>query len=370
MSFDPRRPDTTHLPRNPIPYPAALVPIRLAPDVLAKIGEGFATALSALHTSLAALGPLPPASQAALDAVLAETSRLELMGIQIQELARVFAGDAPMVAERIDLARAARVALAEWSGAARAQGVKLCGPQGPLELEVNAPVLAQLLDLGLEYALRIGSQVDIDVRLEGEPTHPMLTIRVQVPTPPAARDGDVNEIHWLLFVQLAQATGLTAQRRVLGATVTLMLGFPSAEPALAHKDGRVPAARTLSLAGRHVLLLEVHEFARVQAYRLMHDAGMQVDSAATVEQARAALGAGTPDLLVTGLSVEHPQCGALISELRTMQPRLRVIELVDDDSAFAFSVPQSNRPARVGRHDMDRTLVQAMAQELDAAWAA
>ena len=51
-----------------------------------------------------------------------------------------------------------------------------------------------------------------------------------------------------------------------------------------------------------------------------------------------------------------------------MQPRLRVVELVDDDSAFALSLPGSGA-ARIGRHDLARTLVPAVTQELDAAYA-
>jgi hypothetical protein len=57
----------------------------------------------------------------------------------------------------------------------------------------------------------------------------------------------------------------------------------------------------------------------------------------------------------------------LIEVLRAAQPRLRIVELVDDDDAFAFSVPGSDRPARVGRHDLARTLARAVAQEVDAA---
>ena len=55
--------------------------------------------------------------------------------------------------------------------------------------------------------------------------------------------------------------------------------------------------------------------------------------------------------------------------LRAVQPRLRVVELVDDDSAFALSLPGSGRAARIGRHDLARTLVPAVTQELDAAYA-
>src|SRR4029079_4680661 len=66
--------------------------------------------------------------------------------------------------------------------------------------------------------------------------------------------------------------------------------------------------------------------------------------------------------------VDDERCAALLESLRAEQPGLCVIELVDDDDAFSFSVPGSDVPARVGRHDLARTLTLALAQELDAAW--
>ena len=77
----------------------------------------------------------------------------------------------------------------------------------------------------------------------------------------------------------------------------------------------------------------------------------------------------TPDVFVNGLASDEPDCSALIDELRAVQPRLRVIELVDDDNAFALSLPGSGHSGRVGRGDLARTLVAAISQELDAAWA-
>jgi hypothetical protein len=72
--------------------------------------------------------------------------------------------------------------------------------------------------------------------------------------------------------------------------------------------------------------------------------------------------------VVTGIPVDDARCAALLESLRAEQPRLCVIELVVDDDAFSFSVPGSDMPARVGRHDLARTLTLALAQELDAAW--
>lgn len=368
--FDARHPDTA---KQTSPQAAKLVPIKVPPGVLAKVAESFAASLSALQRSLGTLEPLPPAAQPVLDAALAEIARLERFGVQIQELARVLGGDAPVARERIDLAQAARVALAEWTRAAQLHGASLHGPTGPFELEVNGAALAQLLDLGLEYALHIGSSIDVGAGIQGVPALPMLTISAQrSKTEPATGiDADFDELHWLLFVQLARAIGLVPRRLAVGNTVTLMLGFPGTDVSGPHDPAAGPAAlpRTAAASGRRVLLVEPKDSARVRAHRLMREAGMRVDSATTVEQARASLHDGPPEAVVTGIPVDDERFGALLEEIRAAQPRLRVIELVDDDDAFSFSAPGSDSPARIGRHDMERTLTRALSQELDAAWA-
>jgi CheY-like chemotaxis protein len=372
MTIDPRRPNAAPASPDRIPHTESFAPVKLPAGVLAKVGESFAVALSALQRLLATLEPLATGQQSVLTAALAEVARLEQLGLQIQELARVLARDAPVVPERLDLARAARQAMAEWAATARRLGVRLAGPREPFELDVNAAVLEQLLDLGLEYALHIGSGVEVSAGSQGLPPHPVLTIRVQRRQPSSGRaeEDDLNEIHWLLFVQLARAMGLEPQRTVTAQTVTLRLGFPATGTS-AVGDGDVGAAllpRTAPAAGHRVLLIEPHEMARVHAHQLMRDVGMRVDAVTNLERAHACLRDGVPDVVVTGIPVSDRQCEALLTEIRAAQPRLRVIELVDDNDAFAISVPGSDSPARVGRHDLARTLMSALSQELDAAW--
>jgi hypothetical protein len=372
MTIDPRHPFAASGSPDRIPHTESFAPVKLPAGVLAKVGESFAVALSALQRLLATLEPLATGQQSVLTAALAEIARLEQLGLQIQELARVLARDAPVVPERLDLAHAARQAMAEWAATARRRGVRLAGPCEPFELDVNAAVLEQLLDLGLEYALHIGAGVEVSAGAQGLPPHPVLTIRVQRRQPSSARadEDDLNEIHWLLFVQLARAMGLEPQRTVTAQTVTLTLGFPATGTS-AVGDGDVGAAllpRSAPAAGHRVLLIEPHEIARVHAYQLMRTVGMRIDAVPNIERAHACLRDGAPDVVVTGVPVSDRQCEALLNEVRAAQPRLRVIELVDDNDAFAISVPGSDSPARVGRHDMARTLMAAMAQELDAAW--
>jgi DNA-binding NarL/FixJ family response regulator len=126
-------------------------------------------------------------------------------------------------------------------------------------------------------------------------------------------------------------------------------------------------SRTATVVGRRVLLIESQEVTRVHVYNLMHEAGLRVDAAAGIEQARDALRDSTPELVVTGLPADDASFGILIGDIRALQPLLRVVQLVDDDDAFSFSKPDSGRPAQVARHNLDRTLVEAIAEELDTA---
>jgi CheY-like chemotaxis protein len=179
------------------------------------------------------------------------------------------------------------------------------------------------------------------------------------------------DLRWALFAVLARAVGLSPQRVVEGGVVTTTLAFPDpdARPAPNETEPADGLPRTAPTSGRRVLLIEAQERARLAAHDLMRDAGMRVDSAASVEQARLGLRDGLPDVVVTGLAVDDASMAALLEEIRDAQPRLRVVQVVDDDDAFAFSAPEDDHPAQVGRSNLASTLVPAVAQELDAAWA-
>ena len=372
MSFDARHPQAVvHARADTSPFPSGLAAMKISPDALAKIGESFAGALSSVQASLSSLDVLGPSDQSKIVAALAAIERLERFGQQLQALARVLAGTAPLPRERLDLARAAREAIVQWSDEARRYGASFGAPPHSCELDANAGGIAQLLDLGLEYALHVGNRIDIDVGTEGISDHPVLTIRA------LASDGrrDVDdigfvELHWMLFADLARALGLVPRRTNDGPTTTLALVFRGPDAETSPSDLMSAALpHTAAAAGRRVLLLEPREMSRVLASRLLDAVGMRVTAAANIDQARAWLGDdGAPDIVVTGVAVEDASFHAFLDDLRFAQPRLRVVEIVDDDSAFDFSVPGSDCPARVGRQDLPRTLVRAVSQELDAAW--
>ncbi len=338
--------------------------VNIPPELLGKVGEAFAVSLDALQRRMA------PGSAAVArpEDVAASVERLRHLAIQLQEIARMLAGEGSRAVETIDLREALVNACAGWQAAAKRRGTRLVPPPPRGEafaVRAVAGVLDQLIELLLDHATRLGDEVHCVLERHGDAARPMLVLRVR-------RDGGrptdgIDEVHWLLFEALARARGLPPHRVAAGDGVTLMLDLGEAPAG----EGALPPAaglpRTQLDARRQVLLLEPLERSRVLAGDLLRRAGLRVDVAATLEQARAALHDRTPDLIVSG--VDGSDWKALVDELRAVQPRLRLVELVDDDSAFTLSLPGSGRPARVGRHDLARTLVAAVTQELDAAYA-
>jgi CheY-like chemotaxis protein len=365
MSFDARHPNTPTLTADPAHTSSHLAVARLRPDLLHKVGETFAVALSRLQARLttAANGSLEPA---VLQAALAEVARLERLGVQVQEVAHVLAGEGSWATERVDVAAALRQVREMVSDKAALSGVSLDGPEGACEAEVNAAVLGQLLQLGMEYALPLGNRVTLRCAVEGEPPCPQLGFAIQRDS--ADWGVDVDDLAWQLFSALARASGWLPRRQIVGKQLLLSLTLGLPEEAAVRSAALLPT--TPVAVGRRVLLVDPQEISRVQAQRLLREVGMHVDAAASVEQAWAGFNSSLhpqpPDVLLSGFATDTAPCSALIDALRSRQPRLRVVELVDDDSAFAFSVPGSDNPARVGRHTLQRTLVSAISQELDA----
>lgn len=370
MSFDARHPDTpvhAYDPANVHPFLAAA---KLHPDLLHKVGEVFSVALSRVLARVTSTGEGTidhPVAQAAL----AELARLERFGVQLQEISRVLAREGGWTTERINLTAAIRQTLAAWAGPAALAGAALTGPADDFEVEVNPPVLEQLLELGVEYALHEGDRIALSCGEEGEPPAPTLRFDIQRTTAPAPTAGTetLDDLQWQLFYTLARAMGWLPRRQAVGSTTRLTVRL--AEPATAVERSAALLPRTPVAVGRRVLLVDPLDVSREEAVRLLREVGLEVDVAVSVDQARShrkqAQAPQPPDVLLTGVPADEPGCAALIDSLRAEQPQLRVVEIVDDDSAFTFSVPGTDAPARVGRHTLGRTLVAAISQELDAA---
>jgi hypothetical protein len=336
------------------PGPAVL-PLAL----LAQAGEAMASAAARLQQGW----PEAPAG------AQAELAALEEMGLQLQAAARVLAAPAGARPERVDLGLAALQARAEWAGTFARRHAVWEGPADRLEVITNAPVLKLLIDLAVSHLLDLGAHIGVAVALRGQPALATLALKVSRPgaVPFQSRPGEAAEWHWQLLSLLARHAGVIAERQVQALGVELTLSWPPAGAMLLEplpEPAQLP--QTPVPPGLRVLLLEPHEPTRLQAERLLAGAGLAVTAVATVDQARSALLHRLPDLLVSGLPVSDPAVDLLLQDLRARAPALRVLEICTDPHAFATSLHAAGTPARVGREGLERNLVLAVAQELNA----
>lgn len=329
----------------------------LPASLLAQIGECVASTVAQVQTCWTGA---PPEATALLE-------HLEQLGLQVQEVVRMLAMPVDAMPEQVNLGVAALQARAEWASALLRAGATWRGPQSGCTVLANPAVLKQLLDLAIAHAMLLGTDIQVEVDKRFQP--PLAALRIDVSRPGgklfSAQPGDVGELHWTLLSALALHAGVHVERQVHALSVELLLGWAPlgvlapvglAEPAM--------LPHTEMPTGCRVLLLEPHEPTRLQAERLLLQAGLRVKAVATVDQAQATLAHGVPEGLVTGIEASDPACTLLLQDLRARQPGLRVVEIVRQAHSFAISLPGSGVPARVGREDLARTLVPALAQEM------
>ncbi len=284
---------------------------------------------------------------------------LEQLGLEMQALVHALRGGRPGAAEALDLHAAAAQALALWAPAWQQAGLRAELVPGPAQVQrLDAGLLQHALDLLLGHGLAGGRDVRLSLSALDEVRH-----RLSLSGVGAAAGED--ELHWQLLRLLARARGWALLRRETSAgtiDIELHLGPAHAADAADAADGAALPRRRLNRAMR-VLVLDPEEGSRVECARLLGAAGLAFDCHATLDDARARLASADPgwDALVSGIPAEDPGLAALVETLRQRHGLRCWIELGDEDYRFDIAVPDSARPARLGRADLPHTLLQALA---------
>ena len=353
--------------------PHALKPVEVAstavpPVVLAKLGEAFAGTLSQVLADYRAFAP-PNGTERRRSRLPRRLERLEALGVQVQQVARVLSGHSSDEPERMDLAVALqRVAapLAEAPDGLRLD-VELVAEQ--VFVLIDPAVLEHLLSLGIAYAREIGPHLILRsvAGVDGRPN--LLAIEARRPTDvphpviPGFSDDEFDELHWLLLSLLARAAGLNPQRVASPSAVVVTLSFPLDERSREMPDDVLP--RTPVAAGHSVLIVDANAESRRHARDVLEAAGLFVDAVPTVDMARGAIRDRRPEVLVTGETSDSAEIDQFVNELRAEDPELHWIELIDEPNVFALSLPGSSIPSQLSRSEIGLSLLTAVSQQIE-----
>ncbi|GAP35610.1 hypothetical protein [Piscinibacter sakaiensis] len=344
------------------PFATDRPPVLLPPRLLARLGERCA---DEAHQARQALAGDPAAAAARLAA-------LEALGVRLQQVARMVAHEGRAPDEPVELVTACRQAAAACAAEASARGVAVQVDGRPLTVSTAAAVVEQVLELALEHALAVGHRVVVGVGRAGQPA--VATVRIDIhrrPDPAQAGLALLDEappLPLMLAGLLARAGGLVLRQTRLGPLQALLLSVPShVVEAVVHPDEQELLPSTPVARGGRVLVVDPRDRSRLQAHALLQRAGLVVDAASSLAQARALGGDAAPDVVLSGLPRGEPGWLDWVEELRALRPALRVIELVDEDHAFAFSLPSADAPGRLSRGELAEHLVAAVSQEIQSA---
>lgn len=331
----------------------------------ASSGHGVPRAIGLIGDRLAAWS-----ARAAAGADAPALAELNGFAQQLQQVARLAGHPSAAPWAAVDMAAAVR-AVVEASRAEAEQArlaLQVDGP--PILATMPAAAFTLLVELLVAQALACGERLHLSTAWHGAPARPALRAQLARRVSGPGPDADAGELPLLLAALLARSLGFAWLSSEPGRPEILVLCPPlAAEPASAGPAGPDPdegLPRTPAAAGGRVLLLDPVPSARELACQLLDGAGLSVTPAADLDQARDALRAGDPDVLLTGLPIATtPGLAALIDDMRLRSPWLRVIELVDEPNAYAFSLPGEDAPGRLSRSELREHLLTAVAQEID-----
>jgi hypothetical protein len=338
------------------------------PTVLAKLGEAFAGTLSQVLADYRAFAP-PEGSDRRRGRLPHRLERLEGLGIQVQQVARVLSGHVGGDRETLDLAdtlrRTAESLLASPEGASLT--VELAVESTPVL--IDPAVLEHLISLGVAYGREIGQELVLRCLpgLSGRRSMMAIEARRDLDTPEfqnsSFAEDEFDDLHWLLLSLLARAAGLNPQRVASPSAVVLTLTFPRDARAESAREDALP--RTPIAAGHSVLVIDADADGRRHARDVLEAAGLRVDAVPTVEMARGALRDRRPEVLITGEMIDSSEIDQFVADLRGEQPDLHWIELVAAPNVFALSLPGSAIPSQLSRSEIGQSLLTAVSQQID-----
>ena len=323
--------------------------LSVPPALLATLGEQ----LAGLSLRLQSESGLSARGRGAM-------AELEQLGLELQELVRALGLPSHGGEESVDLQQAVKASQPLWHAALQQRGMTLQLMQGDAaHVEIEPVLLQHALDLLIGHGIACGA----DFCLAALPATPASPAGLRLSGLGAA--ADALELHWQLLRLLARSRGWRLTRHAAAGSapnspasqIELLFGAP---PAVAFNDG---LPRMHIAQNTRVLVIDPNDLSRVHCAKLLTEGGIAHDVVASVAQAEDALrhGPGGWTAVVSGFALDDAPMQRLAEALQNSLGSLRWIELVDGSHDFAFGTPDGNRPGRIGRADLQHTLLASLA---------
>lgn len=371
-------------PRQPVAAPPRQQPFD-PHGLVAQFGREVARPLTLATERVAALAASGAITRADLLALGGELERARRVAIVAQQVARLAQGGVDTVPVRLDLVALLREALQQRARDLEQRGLEVRHQFAPASARCDATLLFALLHTLLDWSFEHAhGRIDLQLELSPWPSRAQLRMHfayrpADAGEPIAAVAPDRGEpaldsLDWRLAQQSAATLGLDLQRLDGDGRTALTLSFPdTVTPSLRALQGHAActpgatAPRALQLAGHQVLALAVRLELRNLVREALRPAGVLLDFAASIDEARSFCGEGLPHALIYEDAFAGEAFEQLRRQLQQQAPQLAFVRIVDDGRAFELRQVGGRTQACVGRDAIVRELRAALQFELERA---
>lgn len=339
------------------------------PQLLASLANQLTESVSALQHQADLLLAKERISKLEHRVLSVPAERVKQAGITAQQIVRFYSGRIRQSHEKVDMAQLVEGVLQERKQELSILGIALRRKLKPLEVLIDPTVAHTFVNAVLDWGLPFGSRVDVRLDLNQWPQHARLLMRVSNDGVPPSSAASPDNSSWMLIRQVAVAAGgIEVEREMNEEGVTFTALFARTVQAV---DGisavdlsDEQSSMFKSLAGTYVLTISPSLQIRADVRDALREIGISSDSVVDFRQARDAVKARMPNLIVVDSELKDEEFDAFQRDVLREVFELPFVEISPDDSSFDMSGFGEFSMAKVGRGNIREALGTAVMFEL------
>lgn len=296
--------------------------------------------------------------------------RIKLAGVSAQQIHRFYSGRIRQSHEKVNMADLVEGVLQERKQELGILGIALRRKLKPVEVLIDPTVAHTFVNAVLDWGIPFGNRVDVRMDLNAWPQHARLQMRVGNEGTPPSSSTSSDSLSWMLIRQIAaSAGGIEVERDVTGEGVSFTAMFNRTVVQAVDGISAVDlsdehSSMFKSLSGTYVLTISPSLQIRADVRDALREIGISSDSVVDFSQARDAIKARMPNLIVVDSEIKDEDFEKFRDDLLREVFEFPFVEISPDDSSFDMSGFGEFSMAKVGRGNIREALGTAVMFEL------
>jgi len=339
------------------------------PELVGNLADQLTEGVSSLNNvadQLLAKGRISKIEHRALSV---PADRIKQAGLNTQQILRFYSGRIRQSHEKVNMGGLVEGVLQERKAELGILGIALRRKLKPVEVLIDPTVAHTFVNAVLDWGLPFGTRIDLRMDLNNWPEHARLQMRVANDGVPPSSHVTPDSLSWMLIRQIALVGGgIEIERSITDEGVSFTALFTRTVQAV---DGITAldlsdehSSMFKSLSGTYILTISPSLQIRADVRDALREIGIVSDSVVDFVQARDAIKARMPNLIVVDSEIKDEAFESFRRDLLREVFDFPFVEISPDDSSFDMSGFGEFSMAKVGRGNIREALGTAVMFEL------